>query len=154
MVTRRCEVLLSLIKIGIVIYQNTQFWGTPPAGIARTLLIIILTGTVQIHRKWKQLHCETYSSAGSLKTQWKQVGFWSLVFIVFPVTAVTLDTNFAIFGVQNLSFGGVLPPFSYPGDHFVTLGHPGGAWEQQEGHVGVNSVFFWSLFPGFLCIEF
>jgi hypothetical protein len=52
-------------------------------------------------------------------------------------------------------------------------GHPGGPWEQQEGHVGVrskifsdfglilgphfesflssdglNSVFFWSLFPG------
>ena len=64
--------------------------------------------------------------------------------------------------------------------HFTTLGtilsawgHPGGPWEQQEGHVGVrskifsdlglilgshfesflssdelNSVFFWSLFPG------
>ena len=64
--------------------------------------------------------------------------------------------------------------------HFTTLGtilsawgHPGGPWEQQEGHMGVrskifsdfglilgrhfesflssdglNSVFFWSLFPG------
>ena len=42
---------------------------------------------------------------------WKQVGFWRLVFIVLPITAVTLDTNFAILGVQNLSFGGLLPPF-------------------------------------------
>ena len=56
---------------------------------------------------------------------WKQVGFWSLFFIVFPVTAVTLDTNFTILGVQNLSFG-----------------HPGGPWEQQEGHVGVRSKIF------------
>ena len=57
---------------------------------------------------------------------WKQVGFWSLVFIVFPVTAVTLDTNFAILGVQYLSFGGLLPPFYHPGDHFVSLGTPWG----------------------------
>ena len=69
---------------------------------------------------------------------WKQVGFLSLVFIVFQVTAVALDTNFAILGVQNLSFGGLLPPFYHPGDHFVR-GHPGGPWEQQEGHVGVRS---------------
>ena len=96
-----------------------------------------------------------------------------MVFIVFPVTAVTLDTNFIILGVQNPSFGGLLPPFYHPGDHFVSLGTPWGPWEQQEGHVGVrskifndfglilgphlesflssdelNSVFFWSLFPG------
>ena len=104
---------------------------------------------------------------------WKQLGFWSLFFIVFPVTAVTLDTNFAILGVQNLSFGGLLPPFYHPGTILSAWGHPGGPWEQQEGHVGVrskifsdfglilgphfesflssdglNSVFFWSLFPG------
>ena len=54
---------------------------------------------------------------------WKQVGFLSLVFfIVFPVTAVTLETNFDVLGVQNLSFGGLLPPFYHPGDHFVSLG--------------------------------
>ena len=57
---------------------------------------------------------------------WKQVGFWSLVFIVFPLTAVTLDTKFAISGVQNLSFGGLLPPFYQPGDHFVSLWTPWG----------------------------
>jgi hypothetical protein len=52
-------------------------------------------------------------------------GAWFLLF--FQVTAVTLDTIFAISGVQkNLSFGGLLPPFSYPGDHFVSLGAP---WE-------------------------
>ena len=56
----------------------------------------------------------------------EKVGFWGLVFIVFPVTAVTLDTNFAILGVQNLSFGGLLPPFYHPGDHFVSLGTPWG----------------------------
>ena len=45
----------------------------------------------------------------------KQVGFWRLVFVVFPVAAVTLDTTFAILGVQNLSFGrpvaSILPPW-------------------------------------------
>ena len=57
---------------------------------------------------------------------WKQVGFLSLAFIVFPATAVTLDTNFGILGVQNLSFGGLLPPFYHPGAHFVSLGTPWG----------------------------
>ena len=57
---------------------------------------------------------------------WKQVGNWSLVFIVIPITAVTLGTNFAILGVQNLSFGGLLPPFYASGDHFVSLGTPWG----------------------------
>ena len=96
---------------------------------------------------------------------WKQVGFWSLFFIVIPVTAVTLDTIFAILCVQNLSFGGLLPPFYHPGGPFCQLG---------EGHVGVQSkifndfglilgphfesflssdglnfVFFWSSLPGY-----
>ena len=32
--------------------------------------------------------------------------------------------------------------FGTLGDHFGTLGHRGGPWEQQEGHVGVwNRVF-------------
>ena len=76
---------------------------------------------------------------------WKQVGFWSLFFIVFPVTAVTLGTNFAISGVQNLSFGGLLPPFSHPGDHFVSLGTPwgtmGAAGRTREGPEVVFSDF-------------
>ena len=53
---------------------------------------------------------------------------WFLLYI-FPVTAVTLDTNFAILGVQNLAFGGLLPPFYYLGDHFVSLGTPWGTME-------------------------
>ena len=40
------------------------------------------------------------------------------VFIAFPVTAVTLDTNFAI--------AGLLPPCYHPGDHLVSLWTPWG----------------------------
>ena len=85
---------------------------------------------------------------------WKQVGFWSLFFIVFPVTAVTLDTNFAILGVQNLSFGGLLPPFYDPGNHsvqkiFIDFGLIlGSHFDSFLSSDGLNSVFFWSLFPG------
>ena len=53
---------------------------------------------------------------------WKQVGFWSLVFIVFPVTAVTLDTNVAILGVQNLLFGRHVASILPSSGHFVSLG--------------------------------
>ena len=73
---------------------------------------------------------------------WKQVGFWSLVFIVFAVTAVTLDTNFAILGVQNLSFGGLLPPLCHPGDHFVSLGTPWGTMGAAGRTRGVRSKIF------------
>ena len=87
----------------------------------------------------------------------------------FPPLAVTLDPNFAILCVQNLLFGCVLPPFSHPGTILSAWGHPGGPWEQQEGHVGVRSnietfsghhfesflssndqilCFCWSLCPG------
>jgi hypothetical protein len=95
-----------------------------------------------------------------------------LVFYFFFKLPCDLGHDFCYFGCpKNLSFGGLLPPFSYPGDHFVSLGAPR---EQQGGHVGVrskifidfsvvlepnfesflnsdglNSVFFfWSLFPG------
>ena len=70
---------------------------------------------------------------------WKQVGLWRLAFIVFPVTAVTVDPNFAIFGVPNLLFGmpvgSILPPW----DHFVsfqlgdTLGDHMGAARRTHG---------------------
>ena len=72
----------------------------------------------------------------------QQVGFWSLFFIVFPVTAVTLDTNFAILGVQNLSFGGLLPPFYHPGDHFVSLGTFWGTMGAAGRTRGVRSKIF------------
>ena len=56
--------------------------------------------------------------------------------MVFTVIAVTLDTNFAILGVQNLSFGGLLPPFYHPGDHFVSLGTFEGT---MSGHMGAQN---------------
>ena len=73
---------------------------------------------------------------------WKQVGFWSVLFIVFPVTAVTLDTIFAISGVQNPLFGGLLPPFYQPGDHFVSLGTPWGTMGAAGRTRGVRSKIF------------
>ena len=47
-----------------------------------------------------------------------------------------------IFGTQNLSFGRPGASILAPWIHFGTLGHHGGPWEQQEGHVGVwNRIF-------------
>ena len=56
----------------------------------------------------------------------KPVGFWRLVFIVFSVTAVALDTNFAILVSKTYHLAGLLPPFYHPGDYFVSLGTPSG----------------------------
>ena len=49
--------------------------------------------------------------------------------------------------------GFLVPPIWYPGDHFGTSGapwgtffappdHPGGPWEQQDGHDGVRNGIF------------
>ena len=43
---------------------------------------------------------------------------------VFPVTAVTLDANFAILGVANLLFGMLVGSILRPWDHFVSLATP------------------------------
>ena len=44
----------------------------------------------------------------------KQDGFWRLVFMTFSFIAVTLDTDIAVLGGRNLSFGmlgaSILPP--------------------------------------------
>ena len=56
----------------------------------------------------------------------KQVGFWRLAFIVFPVAAVTLDAHFAILSVTNLLFGMLGGSILRPWDHFVSLGTPEG----------------------------
>ena len=80
---------------------------------------------------------------------WKQVGFWSLVFILFPVTAVTLDTNFAILGVQNLSFGTPVGSILRPWDHFVSLGTPlgtMGAAGRTRGGPKQDFYSFWLVF--------
>ena len=85
--------------------------------------------------------------------------------MVFPLVAVTWDTIFAILGVQNLSGASIF----HPGDHFVSLKTFEGPWKVTWGPEpdfrlflmmwgahsdsflssdGLNSVFFWSLFPG------
>ena len=46
--------------------------------------------------------------------------------MVFPVTAVTLDTDIAILGVQNVSIGRPGAPFYHLGHFFVSLGTPWG----------------------------
>ena len=65
----------------------------------------------------------------------KQVGSWRLFFMVFPLVAVTWDTNFVIWGVQNISFD---KPGAYPGDHFVSLG-------TREAHMGAQNQIFGDL---------
>ena len=41
----------------------------------------------------------------------KQVWFWRLVFTAFSLIALTFDTDIAILGAQNLSFGRVRASF-------------------------------------------
>ena len=103
---------------------------------------------------------------------WKQVGFWSLVFIVF--LQLLLWTRILVFWAsKTYHLEACCLHFTTLGTILSAWGHPGGPWEQQEGHVGVrskifsdfclilgphfesflssdglNSVFFWSLFPG------
>ena len=45
-----------------------------------------------------------------------------MVFIVSPVTADTLDTNFAILGVRNLSFGRLVASILSPWVQLCQLG--------------------------------
>ena len=52
----------------------------------------------------------------------KQVGFCRLVFIAFSLIAVTLDTDIAFLSCQNRYLAGLMPQFSHPGSHFVSLG--------------------------------
>ena len=84
-------------------------------------------------------------------------------FLLFFQLQLLLWTRNLLFWVSKTTLGTILSAW----------GHPGGPWEQQEGHVGVrskifsdfglilgphfesflssdglNSVFFWSLFPG------
>ena len=56
--------------------------------------------------------------------------------MVFPLVAVTWDTIFIILGVQNLLFDRPVAPFSYPEDHFVSLGTP---QRTMEGHMGAQN---------------
>ena len=90
---------------------------------------------------------------------WKQGGFWRRILLFWLSKTYHLEACCLHFP----TLGTILSAW----------GHPGGPWEQQEGHVGVrskifsdfglilglhfesflssdglNSVFFWSLFPG------
>ena len=56
--------------------------------------------------------------------------------MVFPLVAVTWDTNFAILGVQKLSFDRPGASIFHPGDHFVSLGIFKGT---MEGHMGAQN---------------
>ena len=72
---------------------------------------------------------------------WKRVGFCRLVFIAFSLVAVTLDTDIAILGVQDLHLAGrpdasILPPwelFCQLGD---TLGYQGSSRKDTWGSEG------------------
>ena len=96
----------------------------------------------------------------------KQVGFWMLVCMVFPVVAVTLDADIAILGVQNLSIGrpraSILPSWGQflqvgtplgdhgssrkdtwgPGIRFLGRTHSGAHFESLFGLDKLNYVFF------------
>ena len=65
--------------------------------------------------------------------------FLEVVFMVFPLVAVTWDTIVIILDVQNLSFDRPVPPFSYPEDHFASLGTPE---RTMEGHMGAQKQNF------------
>ena len=57
---------------------------------------------------------------------------WKSFFMVFPLVAVTWNTNFAILGVPNLYFYMPGASIFHPGDRFVSLGIFEGT---TEGHM-------------------
>ena len=57
-------------------------------------------------------------------------------FMVFPLVAVTWNTNRAILGVQSLFFYMPVASILHPGDHFVSLGTFDGT---MEGHWGAQN---------------
>ena len=61
----------------------------------------------------------------------RQVDFWRFVSIAFLVIAVTLDTDVAISGVQNVSFG--RPPSWHLDNHFGSLGTPWASGRARGG---------------------
>ena len=59
--------------------------------------------------------------------------------MVFPLVAVTWNTNFAISGVQNLVFEMPGASIFHPGDYFVSLG----TFERtMEGHMEAQNRIF------------
>ena len=63
--------------------------------------------------------------------------------MAFSLIALTLNSDLAISGIQNLSFGRPwCLNFVILGAILSAWGHPAGPWEQQEGHVGVRNQIF------------
>ena len=56
--------------------------------------------------------------------------------MVFPLVAVSWNTDFASLGVQNLSFFMPVASILHPGDAFVSLGTFEGT---TEGHMGAQN---------------
>ena len=65
--------------------------------------------------------------------------FLEVVFMVFPLVPVTWDTIFIILGSKTYRLTGLVPPFSYPEDHFASLGTPE---RTMEGHMGAQNLIF------------
>ena len=63
----------------------------------------------------------------------KQVGSWRSAFLVFPLLAVTWDTNFVILGVQSISFDRPGASILLLGTIFVSWGHSRGPWKDTWG---------------------
>ena len=58
--------------------------------------------------------------------------------MVFPLVAVTWDTILLFWVSKTYHLAGLVPTFSYPEDHFVSLGTPE---RTMEGHMGAQNQF-------------
>ena len=62
--------------------------------------------------------------------------------MVFPFVAVTWDTFILFWVSKTYHLTGLVPPFSFPEDHFVSLGTP---QRTMEGHMGAQNQIFSDL---------
>ena len=62
--------------------------------------------------------------------------FLEVVFYGFPLVAVTRVTILLFWVSKTYHLTGLVPPFSYPEDHFVSLGTPE---RTMEGHMGAQN---------------
>ena len=65
--------------------------------------------------------------------------FLESFFIVFPLVAVTWDTILSFWVSETYHLTGLVPPFSYPEGHFVSLGTPE---KTMGGHMGAQNQIF------------
>ena len=62
--------------------------------------------------------------------------FFGVVFYGFSTCGCYLGHDFIILGVQTYHLTGLVPPFSFPEDHFVSLRTPE---RTIEGHMGAQN---------------